>query len=576
MTHKIVLLDNSYFNFYRYFATNKWWLFQNSGEVDINNPKYMNALNDQYIKNLTKLGKIIGVNYRNFYSIRDSDRETLWRTDIYPDYKSNRDFSGEPHEVNKTRTDIFRHFNSTFGPLFAASIRISKMEADDIIAILTKIFIDLNFEVIIISADNDFLQLYEYSGVTIIDAKGLIKEKLSVSGARRHLDQKILKGDPSDNISKSVYPWKDDSEDGGKIAWKYITNSILIDFDYIPRIYQNHVVIALQNSGIIKISELQQDYNPKNIQLGLCCINNSIDACCSKKPIIATIEKKGLEYLYEIVEQNIINLVKMIEWNHINGLRVLRISSGLVPHKSNKRVSFGSLNRFQHLFDIVGFTARRYKHRLTFHPGQYNVVGSPNMAAFDATYWDLDYHAEVLDRIGCDQDGIMVVHGGGLYGESMENNIKRWVDGFRKLSERSRRRLVLENDEKSYNIEDCLAISKLTGVPVVFDTHHHECYMKIHPNSGLLDGSEYIARVLDTWGTIKPKFHVSEQGEGKCGKHSDYIENLPNYILQIPAKYGVQIDIMIEAKKKELAIQKLYEKYDCINPFIIDNHGPTE
>ena len=27
---------------------------------------------------------------------------------------------------------------------------------------------------------------------------------------------------------------------------------------------------------------------------------------------------------------------------------------------------------------------------------------------------------------------------------------------------------------------------------------------------------------------IKPKFHVSEQGSGRCGHHSQYIETIPN------------------------------------------------
>lgn len=64
---------------------------------------------------------------------------------------------------------------------------------------------------------------------------------------------------------------------------------------------------------------------------------------------------------------------------------------------------------------------------------------------------------------------------------------------------------------------------------------------------------------------IKPKFHVSEQGQGKCGHHSDYIENIPEYLLEIPQKYNTNIDIMIEAKMKEMAIFKLYEKYPFLS-----------
>ena len=66
----------------------------------------------------------------------------------------------------------------------------------------------------------------------------------------------------------------------------------------------------------------------------------------------------------------------------------------------------------------------------------------------------------------------------------------------------------------------------------------------------------YIPDILASWKRreIKPKFHVSEQGSGRTGHHSDFIEEIPQYLLEIPKKYGVEIDIMIEAKMKEQAI----------------------
>ena len=79
--------------------------------------------------------------------------------------------------------------------------------------------------------------------------------------------------------------------------------------------------------------------------------------------------------------------------------------------------------------------------------------------------------------------------------------------------------------------------------------------------------SHYIPEILDTWKNrnIKPKFHVSEQCCGKrVGAHSDLIETIPDYLLEIPTKYNTQIDIMIEAKLKEQAIRKLYTKYGSI------------
>ena len=44
------------------------------------------------------------------------------------------------------------------------------------------------------------------------------------------------------------------------------------------------------------------------------------------------------------------------------------------------------------------------------------------------------------------------------------------------LPENVRKRLVLENCEKNFSIEDCLEVSDKVNIPVVFDTHHFECY----------------------------------------------------------------------------------------------------
>jgi len=64
-----------------------------------------------------------------------------------------------------------------------------------------------------------------------------------------------------------------------------------------------------------------------------------------------------------------------------------------------------------------------YNQRLTFHPGQYNVIGTPDPTSFIHTQNDLKYHADVVDL--CDIDAlspVIVVHGGGVYGDKKNNN----------------------------------------------------------------------------------------------------------------------------------------------------------
>jgi UV DNA damage endonuclease len=282
--------------------------------------------------------------------------------------------------------------------------------------------------------------------------------------------------------------------------------------------------------------------------------------------IIRKIEEDGIQSLKLKIIQNLNDLYEMIKWNEQHGIKVLRISSELFPHISNPKVEGYDMEFADAILKKIGEYARSLNHRLTFHPGQYNVVGSPNEATFQQTINDLSYHAEVLDRMGMGADSVMVVHGGGLYGDK-EKTIERWCENYKRLPEPIRRRLVLENCERCFSIEDCLYVSEKVHVPVVFDTHHFSCYNILHPDETFQKADNYIEAILNTWKRrgIKPKFHVSEQGSGRTGHHSDFIELIPNYLLEIPEKYGCEVDIMIEAKKKELAIFNLYTKYPFLN-----------
>ena len=309
----------------------------------------------------------------------------------------------------------------------------------------------------------------------------------------------------------------------------------------------------------------------KKIQLGLCCLNMTLrgqnpSIFASRKMIIRTIREKGIYCLKIKIIENLCDVLKIMDWNEENGIKVYRLSSEMFPHKSNPKVEDYNYDFALELLKLIGEKSKKYNQRLTFHPGQYNVVGTPNEKTFNQTCIDLKYHADVLDLMGLGKNSVMVVHGGGMYGDKEKTKL-RWCEQYQKLPENVKKRLVLENCEKSFSIKDCLEVSNRINIPIVFDTHHFECYKLLHPDEDFEDASVYIPLILETWKKrgIKPKFHVSEQGSGRCGHHSDYIKEIPEYLLEIPEKYDIDIDIMIEAKCKELAILKLYEKYPFLN-----------
>ena len=102
----------------------------------------------------------------------------------------------------------------------------------------------------------------------------------------------------------------------------------------------------------------------------------------------------------------------------------------------------------------------------------------------------------------------MVIHGGGVYGEK-EKTIDRWCENYEKLPDKIKNRLVLENCEKCYSIKDCLKIHEKCGVPIVFDTHHYDCYIQLHPDEEFEEPEYYIPLILETWNVINQNFNLN-------------------------------------------------------------------
>jgi len=324
------------------------------------------------------------------------------------------------------------------------------------------------------------------------------------------------------------------------------------------------------------------EFTLDNISLGYACINETLKdvkpkknaVCVNRSCIARTFRKKGKEHAIELVKINLTAVINILEWNasQATPIKLYRLSSSMFPHITNPEfIPEGEdfaypLEQFSEYFTRIGEVADTYDQRLTFHPGQYNQIGAKNPTVFQKTKKDLLAHAKVLDLCHRGSDSVMVVHGGGVYDDKLKT-MTRWIEQFKTLPDCVKNRIVIENCERAYNYKDMLFMSKEIKRPFVFDTHHHTCYSQIQQNNGyvkLADPSTFVDKVVETWTAcgIKPKFHVSEQHpDKKLGAHSDYVETIPSYLFDIAQKVGGGIDIMIEAKKKELAVQRLQNKY---------------
>lgn len=297
------------------------------------------------------------------------------------------------------------------------------------------------------------------------------------------------------------------------------------------------------------------------ISLGLCCINNTLRK--KKPPIFAgrTCIRKNfsLELAHERGLQNVKDIKTLIEWNRDNGIRCFRVGSDLLPHFTDKEIDSYSMDFVLNDLKQAGDLANSLGHRIVMHPGQYNQVGAKDEKVFESTIRDLSHHADILDGMGIDQNGVLIVHGGGTYGEK-DTTKRRWIERFDDLPRKVKDRLIIENCERQYNTRDCLDISQACKIPVVFDFHHYDCWDTLQ-NGKQEDILDLAPEIIESWGERQVLMHVSEQGEGKVGHHSDFINKIPDDLFNIIEDHGIHVDLEVEAKGKEEAIFKLYAKY---------------
>jgi UV DNA damage endonuclease len=159
---------------------------------------------------------------------------------------------------------------------------------------------------------------------------------------------------------------------------------------------------------------------------------------------------------------------------------------------------------------------------------------------------DLEYQAEVAGWVNAD---VINIHAGGVYGDK-NAALERLVKTIGTLSSPVRQRLSLENDDRSYTPEDLLPVCSETGIPLVYDVHHHRCL------KDRLTVAEATLKAVDTWDR-EPLFHLSSPLNSWDGpdvrKHHDYID-----INDLPDIWrSMNITVEVEAKAKELAVLKL-------------------
>ena len=272
-----------------------------------------------------------------------------------------------------------------------------------------------------------------------------------------------------------------------------------------------------------------------------------------------TFESKGLDYASDLTLANAMDLDKIIDWNILNGYNFFRITSGLAPWKSEYEWDdLKDISMIRTYLRSAGIKCHTHNVRITSHPGPFNVLTSPHEHVVENCISDLTDHADTFDMMGLTKTPYnkINIHIGGAYGDKPAA-MERFCKNFERLPESVQSRLTVENDDKAsmYSVKDLYnGIYKRIGIPIVFDYHHHRFC------TGDLSEKAALELACSTWPEgIKPVVHYSESRSTEQLDESIRPQAHSDYVYDYIDTYGNEVDIMIEAKHKELAVAKYLE-----------------
>jgi len=302
------------------------------------------------------------------------------------------------------------------------------------------------------------------------------------------------------------------------------------------------------------------------VRYGYACISAFLEDKMGKSApttnrtmIRKTFDQKGVNYASELALQNCKDLLPILKTNLENGIYFFRLSSNLFPWASEYEIS--SLKDFTEIKSSLasaGEFAKSNEMRITSHPGPFNKLCSDSEGVVKNTLTDLKIHGEVFDLIGLPRthESKINIHLGGAYGEK-EVAIARFIKNFARLPDSVMTRLTVENDDKAslYSTKELVErLTPSTGIPIVHDQHHH-----LFCDGGLTQ-EEAMNLAASTWPKgIRPVIHYSESLSEEVGDSKIKPQAHSDYIKKEIQTYGMDIDVMVEAKKKDLALLNYFK-----------------
>jgi UV DNA damage endonuclease len=268
-------------------------------------------------------------------------------------------------------------------------------------------------------------------------------------------------------------------------------------------------------------------------------------------------------------------LEAVLDYCAAQDIRMYRMATGLAPYASHPELPQfrDAPARSAERLASVGERARALGIRLSTHPGQYTVLNSEDEEVQRLAVEELEVQAELLDGMGLGPEAVVVLHVGGAAGGTAAA-FDRFARGFARLSDAARARIVVENDDRTFGLTDVLRLAERVGRPVVWDILHHHCH-----DPDRIPDREALELALATWPAgVTPKIHYStpktavEEVRRRVGRrverrlvlpqlraHADTIDPIGFEHFLSETAAGLDFDVMLEAKAKDLALLALRE-----------------
>lgn len=260
MSDTVVLIDLSYYVFHRFFATKRWLKLskQEFETQEMEKEMILHKFTKMFEDNLRAIKHKYKCQWKNVYLVKDCSRDTIWRMKHYPEYKKTRDESNnnfDPYVFIQTYNVIIPSMIKKYGIQF---VGYETAEADDVVAVLHSLIRrkSVTRPIIIVTNDNDYLQLYDDHTIIVNCNKIELRSKIPDNVMSVFLEWKIIKGDVSDNIPP-ILPRIGDKKalklalnkdmlmkklsDDPNAKQQYMLNKLLIDFKCIPENLKNGI-----------------------------------------------------------------------------------------------------------------------------------------------------------------------------------------------------------------------------------------------------------------------------------------------------------------------------------------------